>query len=91
MRGYAYLDVDGNVFYKQASYIETENPFFWTENAGFVLKWWKFDTDDLVSMRNMLLQLKSYQVRMETVMSFLDSINFDLNRLKRNENTVQPG
>lgn len=82
MRGYAYLDLDGNIVVKSPTYIETENPLFFSENSEYIVQLWRFDTDDLVSMRNMLLQFKSLQLKVHQVQPFLESIGFELSRLK---------
>jgi hypothetical protein len=89
MKGFAYLDVDGNLYCKSYDYITTENPYFWKDNNHLVVIKWQFDTNQLSSMRAMLTQFKSLQLKQHLVDAFLEGINFDISTLKRNANNIQ--
>lgn len=88
MKGYAYVDIDANLVLKNPEYIETDNPLFWRENLHLIIKWWKFDTEDLSSMRTMLTQMKDLQLKAHIVTPFLEAINFDISTLRANANSV---
>lgn len=88
MKAYVYLDIDANLVMKSMEYIATDNPLFFQENFHLIVKWWKFDTEDLSSMRTMLTQMKDLQLKSHIVTPFLEAINFDISRLKPNASSV---
>jgi hypothetical protein len=90
MKGYAYLDIDANLVFKDYKYINEDNPFFWKDNAHLLVKWWKFDTEDLSSMRTMLTQFKDLEIKAHIVQPFLEALNFDMSVLKTNATPVKP-
>jgi hypothetical protein len=85
MIGYVYLDYDGNLNLKDAEYIDTENPFFWVDNAGTIEKWWRYDTSEKSLMRMILLQLKDYGVKADAILQFRAQIGVPVKR-KTEEN-----
>lgn len=87
MIGYAYADLDGNVVYKVASYIEEMNPGFFSQNRHLIVKHWKFDTDDTSSMIRMFRGFMDVGVRKSSSSDFIKSINYDMTKLK-NANQV---
>lgn len=82
MRGYAFLDLDSNVVYKVADYIENHDPGFFSTNRPFILKHWQFDTSDIDSMWRMFRGMQDMAAQRESVNNFIKTINFDMNRLK---------
>lgn len=88
MKGYAYLDVDGLLFYKPAEYIEYDNPGFWKDNEPFILIVWKFDTEDKDSMLRMYTRFKTLKLKTQPVREFSSSINFNVESLSTNENSI---
>jgi hypothetical protein len=81
MKGYAYLDNDGLLYYRPARYIDEENPGFWRDNAAFVLVVWKFDTDDIDSMYRMYSRFKTLKLNNQMVLDFSSGIGFDHKKL----------
>lgn len=86
MKGYVYLDYDGNLVVKSTEYINTENPLFWDDNAHLILKHWEFDTDNISLMRNMFQGFKMQQLPTTTVQLLLDSIGITQEGLKKYSN-----
>lgn len=91
MKGFVYLDIDGNLVMKDYDYITTVNPHFWGMNSHLIVKHWEFDTEDPSSMRSLLLAFKHFPLPAHTVRPFLELINFDVNSLKANARKVQSG
>lgn len=84
MVGYAYLDLDGHLIYKTRQYIEEVDPGFFSKNSHFIIKRWKFDTEDRSNMVR-LLQAVSDLIpnnNGNTIKLFLRSIDYDLNNLR---------
>jgi hypothetical protein len=86
MKGYAFIDMDFNLQYRTAEFIEVDNPFFWQQNKDFILRKWKFDTEDLSSMYFMFNQLreifKGQNASATTVENFCTMIDFNTKLLK---------
>jgi hypothetical protein len=76
MKGYAYLDLDGVLYYKTSEYIETDNPNFWFENQEFIIEKWCFDTENKDLMVNMFFGFKRLALKADVVNRFLASINY---------------
>lgn len=87
MKGYVYLDLDRNLVYKLADYIDTENPGFFAQNAHLIVKHWKFDTDDARSMWRIFGAFNDLAVPPQNIHLFVRAIKYDLNNLK-NANKV---
>jgi hypothetical protein len=87
MIGYAYLDLDKNVVYKLAEYIDAENPGFFSQNSHLIIKYWRFNTDDTNSMIRMFQSLVDLAVPKTNIELFIKCIGYDMNRLK-NANKV---
>lgn len=83
MKGYVYLDPEGNLIYKDKDYIDNINPLFWTENEYFVLRVWTFDTEDDDSMWNAFLGFRNLQLKGHVVQNFCKSVGFDLEAFKQ--------
>lgn len=82
MKGYAYLDLDNNLVYKPAEYIDSDNPYFFIQNSHLVVKKWKFDTQDFTSMENMLRSFTDLKIDVSRTLEFLQCISFHPNDLK---------
>lgn len=76
MIGYAYLDIDGILYYKSAEYIDTENPNFWFENGEVVVEKWKFNTDNRATMVAMFVAFQRLMLKDLVVQSLLQTINY---------------
>jgi hypothetical protein len=87
MRGYAYIDIDGNIVYKTAAYIESINPGFFSQNIHLITKHWKFNTEDPKSMMRLFQSINDQHPTVRAVENFVKSINFDMNSL-RNANKI---
>lgn len=81
MIGYAYLDIDNYIVYKTQQYIEEVDPGFFSKNSHFIVRRWKFDTDDISSIRRMIIAFADLELQNSRIMDFFKSINFDLNTL----------
>ncbi len=82
MVGYAYIDLDGHVVYKVADYIDNVNPGFFGQNRHLIVKHWKFDTEDTPAMWRMFQNLADLKVTVQDMNSFIQSIGYDMKRLK---------
>jgi hypothetical protein len=84
MKGYAYLDLDMNLLYRTADYIDNENPGFFSNssNKQYIVRYWKFDTSDLRIMWNMYSSFQDLKVPVTSVLNFTKSIGFDINIFK---------
>jgi hypothetical protein len=82
MRGYAFLNADGNLSFRTEEYIVTENPLFWKDNQDFIIQVWRFDTEDTSSMYQMLKSFKFLRLKSDKVLSFIESIKFDMQKVK---------
>lgn len=82
MKGYAYLDLDNNVVYRVASYIDEDNPGFFAQNSHLIIKHWKFDTDNSSSMLVLFRNLNDLAVPNTKVKIFIDCIGYDMKKLK---------
>lgn len=86
MIGYAFLDSDSRLQYRTQKFIEVDHPHFWQENKYYILRKWKFDTDDLQNMHNMFRQIReifqSSKLSPELVVEFCQMIGFDTKQLK---------
>lgn len=78
MQGYVYLDNDRNLNFRTKEYIEVRDPVFWSRNAAFIDTVWKVDSEDEISMRQMLEGLKRRELRAEDVRLLCQQIDFDL-------------
>ena len=90
MKGYVYLDVDGELILKDLNYIDNINPLFWYDNEGLIVKKWYFDTEQPSIMKTILLDFKNLQMKKQLAMQFLEAIGFDLNtlRISPNEDSI---
>jgi hypothetical protein len=86
MRGYCFLDLEGNLVYKPAEYIEIDNPKFWQDNDPFILEIWKFDTSDVSSMYRMYSKFKVLRLNSTLVLEFTKAIGFNIDTLKAYKN-----
>ena len=89
MKGYAFLDSDGNLGHRKASYIEEENPGFWQDNQYLIMTVWRFDTEDTSSMYSMYSRFKNLKLKSQVVRDFSSSINFDTTRLPEYASSIQ--
>jgi hypothetical protein len=88
MKGYAYLDVEGGLHYKPASYIDNDNPAFWMDNSYLILIVWKFDTEDLSSMLQMYSKFKELKLKSDVVLNFSTAIKFNIASLTSYANSL---
>jgi hypothetical protein len=89
MKGYAFLDNDGNLGHRPASYIEEDNPGFLQDNQHTIIRVWRFDTEDTSSMYSMYSVFKNLKLKSQSVREFSSSINFDTARLSEYASSVQ--
>jgi hypothetical protein len=87
LKGFVYLDVDGRLVHKTYEYITTENPGFWSDNEGYILQKWEFDTENRSSIVTLLKQLQSLQVDPDVVRAFRQSIGIPV-RTSKNDHSV---
>lgn len=91
MIGYAYLDMDLNMIHKTQHYIDEIDPGFFSKNRTYVIKHWKFDTEDRSSMTRMLRSAADLGAKDNIIRLFFKSIDYDLNQLKKpNADKIQP-
>jgi hypothetical protein len=76
MVGYVYLDLDRNLVYKTAEYIQSDNPYFFSQNSHLIVKKWRFDTNESSIMENMFRNFADLALTPNTVKLFADSIGF---------------
>lgn len=81
MIGYGYLDLDSRFIHKTQDYIENVDPGFFSKNRVYILKHWKFDTEDRSSMIRMLREASDLDTPESTIRLFLRSIDYDLSKL----------
>lgn len=89
MKAYCYLDVEGTLVIKTAEYIEMDNPAFWKINDHFILRVWKFDTEDMSSIHRMFTGFKELKLSADLVKRFADSINIHIPDLKAYASSLQ--
>lgn len=83
MIGYAYLDLDGHLIYKTQQYIDEVDPGFFTQNSHFILRRWKFDTEDRFSMIRLLQAVTDLIPNSASnIKLFLQSINYNPDNLR---------
>lgn len=86
MIGYAFLDSDCNLQYRTQQFIEHDNPYFWQQNKDFIMRKWRFDTEDLDIMKYMFNQIReifrSSNLNPSSVENFCNMIGFDTRILK---------
>lgn len=87
MKGYVYLDLDNNLVYKLASYIDNEDPGFFGRNGHLIIKRWVFNTEDHRRMLDMFKEFMDRKIPVDNVNNFIKSIRYDMNNLK-NANQV---
>lgn len=91
MKGYAYLDLDGNLVYKPQKYIEEINLKFWSQNQHLIFRKFVFDTNDRQSMLELFRKISDLQIQPDKVLSFCQSINFDITSLKSSKDEKSQG
>lgn len=74
MIGYVYLDHERNLIYKTAEYIQSDNPYFFSEFSHLIIKKWFFNTEVQSSMENMFREFKDLGLTADIVKNFADSI-----------------
>ena len=84
MIGYAYLDLDTKLIYKTQRYIDEVDPGFFTQNRSFILRHWKFNTEDRSSMVRLITAVQDLlPTNNGTVIKlFLQSINYHPDNLR---------
>ena len=82
MKGYAYLNLDGDIGVKNREYIDTENPLFWQENAEYIQRVWTFDTEDPTSMMRMYSTFRALGLKTDKVKNFSQAIGYSIETLK---------
>lgn len=83
MKGYAYLDNDGNLNFRLKEYIDQENPSFWAENEHFIDIVWAIDTEKDEDMYKMFSYLRRIEAPSRVVLDFCKAINFNLEEFKK--------
>lgn len=78
MKGYVYLDWDGNLVYKTYDVIKFEMPTFWQDNAELIQKSWEFDTTQETMMRAMFRGIQQMKVKPVRITMLADTIGYDL-------------
>lgn len=82
MKGYVYLDLDNVLVYKPLEYIESDNPYFFSQNQHLIVKKWKFDTEDFSSMETLYRSFADLKIDVSRVLDFSQCINFHPSMLK---------
>jgi hypothetical protein len=84
MKAYVYLNLDGQLVVKDYTYINTENPGFFShpDNRTLIVKYWLFDTEDSHIMEHVLRQMQMLKIKPEIVTLFLRTVHFDITTLK---------
>jgi hypothetical protein len=89
MRGYAYIDNDGNIGVRSEAFIDIEDPGFWSRNAHLIDTVWKFDTEDESSMIRILTSFKNREMNKIRVEEFCSQIGFNLVEFINKKKVVQ--
>lgn len=74
MKGYVYMDLDGNLNYKTWEYINDDNPGFFSTNKHLILKFWPFDTEDKALYNNMLQGFTNLGIKQPTIMDLFKTL-----------------
>lgn len=82
MVGYAYIDLDGNIVYKIADYIERVNPGFFGQNRHLIVKHWKFNTEDPLVMLSMFKSFNDLNIPGAKLAEFIKNVGFDMSTLE---------
>lgn len=91
MKGVVYLDNDGNLGFRNDYFLEEVDPGFWTRNRHLVSQVWKFDTEDVSCMKNLLTSFKTRNLSAIGVRDFCRSINFDISSFMLQNADVKTG
>jgi hypothetical protein len=91
MKGYVFLDKELNIQLRDIKYIEIEDPGFWDRNYFWIERYWKYDTEDPNSMKQILEYFKYIQLRKLEVELFCKAINFDLEAFIKNNKVNKSG
>jgi hypothetical protein len=78
MKGYVYLDLDGDLNYKTWEYINDDNPGFFSTNRHLILKSWLFDTENKVLFNNMLQGFTDTGIKQPTIMNLFRILGIGL-------------
>lgn len=87
-KGYAFLDVDQNISFRDAEYIDKYDPGFWGRNAHSIDIYWKFDQEIPESMKSLMESFKRRQLPALAVKEFCKAIGFDLDRFLEENRSV---
>lgn len=91
MKGYVYLDNDRNLNFRDWTYINTENPFFWSENAHLIDTVWVIDTDNSKSIEDFLFSIRKKELPVQNVREICNVLKYDLDAfLNRNTHRIKP-
>lgn len=82
MKGVAFLDVDGGLGFRTQEFLDNTDPMFMTNNHAFILKAWRFDTDNFDLMYDMFRALRDLKLTSSAVVDLARAIGFDVARLK---------
>jgi len=89
MKGYAFLDNEGNIGFRVGDYIDNINPGFWQDNIYLIIKTWSFDTENMSTMYSMYSQFRSMKLKSQAVLEFSSLINFDPGKLSTYASSLQ--
>lgn len=90
MKGYVYLDNDGNLNIRTQYFIEEQDPTFWARNAHIVDTVWTFDSENPETMLKLMQSFKRLELVAQRVKDFCSQIGFDLATFIRDNSVSKP-
>lgn len=81
MRGTVFLNTEGELVWRSEEFLG-ENPGFINGSYEFILKAWKFDTEDQSTMLRMFEAFSELKLSQRGVLDFAKSIDFDIRSLR---------
>lgn len=78
MKGIAYLDADAALGFRTQEFLDEIDPGFLANNRDLILKAWRFDTDDVDTVRTMFKGMRFLKVNDRLLRDFASSIGFDM-------------
>lgn len=86
MKGYVIFTTERNLIVKDKEKLDTFEPHFWSTNRDYIMKKWEFDTDDIDSVKRIVIYLKGLDRRVlpqSDILMFLTQIGVNVEDLKR--------
>ena len=82
MKCYVYVDLDGKLGLRTYKYIMEDNPGFFSQNQGYILKHWKIDTDDNSSLWRFLKYCQDYGIQISVLNNFITQLGLTQEKLR---------